>query len=78
MAAHHPQVVTSYIGNECSLGRLLGPLAPESLPCCHVNRCGVIPKGHNTGKWRLIVDLSFLPGESVNDGIDSAPWHTRR
>ena len=29
------------------------------------------PKGHNTGKWRLITDLSFPPGESVNDGIDA-------
>ena len=30
---------------------------------------GSFPKGHNTGKWRLITDLSYLPGESVNDGI---------
>jgi len=31
----------------------------------------VIPKGHNIGKWRLITDLSFPEGSSVNDGIDS-------
>ena len=30
---------------------------------------GVIPKGQ-TGKWRLITDLSFPPDTSVNDGID--------
>ena len=30
----------------------------------------MIPKGHNTGKWHLITDLSYPPGESVNDGID--------
>jgi hypothetical protein len=35
-----------------------------------VNRFGVIPEGHNTGKWRLITDLSFPPGRSVNDGVD--------
>ncbi len=35
-----------------------------------VNRIGVVPKGHNTGKWRLITDLSFPSGLSVNDGID--------
>jgi hypothetical protein len=29
-----------------------------------------IPKGHNTGKWRLITDLSFPRGQSVNDGIE--------
>ena len=36
----------------------------------HIDRFGVIPKGHSTGKWRLITDLSFPPNLSVNDGID--------
>ena len=36
-----------------------------------MNRIGVVPKGHNTGKWRLIIDLSLPRGQSVNDGIDS-------
>ena len=40
------------------------------IPDLQVNRFGVMPKGHNTGKWRLITDLSFPPGASVNDGID--------
>ena len=31
---------------------------------------GVIPKGHVPGKWRLITDLSYPQGASVNDGID--------
>ena len=31
----------------------------------------MILKGHNTGKWRLIRELSYLPGESVNDGIET-------
>ena len=30
----------------------------------------MIPKGHNTRKWRLITDLSFPLNLSVNDGID--------
>ena len=33
---------------------------------------GVIPKGHNTGKWRLIIDLSAHKGRKVNDGIEPA------
>ena len=37
----------------------------------HINQFGVIPKGHNTGKWRPITDLSHPPGRSVNDGITS-------
>ena len=39
-------------------------------PPPHINHFGVIPKGHNTGKWRLITDLSFPPNLSINDGID--------
>ena len=35
-----------------------------------VSRFGVIPIPHQPGKWRLIVDLSYPKGASVNDGID--------
>ena len=42
----------------------------ESVDGLHTSPFGVIPKGHQTGKWRLIVDLSSPHGESVNDGID--------
>ena len=38
-------------------------------PPVQINRFGVIPKGHTPGKWRLILDLCFPEGESVNDGI---------
>ena len=37
----------------------------------HISHFGVIPKNHQLGKWRLIVDLSHCPaGASVNDGIE--------
>ena len=69
-ARSHPEVVTDYLQKECSLGRMLGPFSEtEALPCLHVNRFGVIPKGINTGKFRLITDLSFPIASSVNDGI---------
>ena len=51
---------------------MLGPFPPSAvagLPPLQINRFGVIPKGHNTGKWRLITVLSYPPGRSVNDGI---------
>ena len=35
-----------------------------------MNRFRLVPKGHDPDKWRLIVDLSFPGGSSVNDGID--------
>ena len=36
---------------------------------CHISRFGVIPKGIQPNKWRLIVDQSFPKGHSINDGI---------
>lgn len=50
-AREHPEVVGSYLQKECSLGHMLGPFTREEvarLPVCHVNRFGVISKGHNT------------------------------
>ena len=65
----HPEVVDNYLANECKLGRVLGPwLTPPPCPI-HISRFGVIPKKSQPGKWRLIVDLSFPEGASVNDGI---------
>ena len=73
-AIEHPEVVTEYLAKERALGRFLGPFQRQNLsalPLYQINRVGVIPKGHNTGKWRLITDLSFPLGLSVNDGIES-------
>ena len=67
-AFEHPDVVTEYLCSEVSLGRVLGPFPPHAVPHVHVNRFGVIPK-RQPGKWRLIVDLSYPKGHSVNDGI---------
>ena len=70
-AHQHPTVIREYIDKELSYGRMLGPFPDASaLPPIHINRFGVIPKGHNTGKWRLITDLSFPLSQSINDGID--------
>ena len=66
----HPAVLDDYIQGEQASGRILGPFRPGTLLGLHKNRMGVIPKGHTPGKWRLITDLSFPEGESVNDGID--------
>ena len=68
----HPEVITAYLQKELALGRMLSPF-PLSFPApeLHFNPCWVVPKGHNTGKWRLITNLSSPAGRSVNDGIDS-------
>lgn len=41
----------------------------ELIPTVQVSRFGVIRKGHQVGKWWLIVDLSATKGASVNDGV---------
>ena len=72
-ASEHSEVVQAYLEKECALGRMLGPFSSaeqRDLPPCHINQFGVIPKGRNTGKWRLITDLSYPAGQSVNDSID--------
>ena len=66
-AEDNVEVVEQYLAKECGLGRVVGPLALDD--SVHVCRFGVIPKPHQPGKWRLIVDLSAPKGFSVNDGI---------
>ena len=66
-ATQHPEVAKEYLREECSQGRIMGPLDPSKFPDVHISRFGVIPK--KSGKWRLIVDLSHSPDKSVNDGI---------
>ena len=47
----------------------MGPLPKYAIPQAHVSRFGVIPKAHQSGKGRLIIDLSYPQGKSINDGI---------
>ena len=76
-ATKNATVVEDYLRKECALGRVLGPFKKGSLNI-HINRFGVIPKPHQPGKWRLIVDLSDPSGGSVNDAysalLRTRPW----
>ena len=69
-ADEHPEVVSQYLAQECAQGRILGPFSVP--PCADLctSSFGVIPKRHQPGKWRLIMDLSTPAGYSVNDGIN--------
>ena len=64
----HPDRIARYLLDELSFNSIAGPF--DSPPCeaQHVNRFGVIPKS-TPGKFRLITDLSFPRGGSVNDLI---------
>ena len=70
-AVLHPEVINKYLREEVEANRLV------EVPCAgidtiHISRFGAIPKKHQPGRWRLIVDLSSPRGLSVNDGIDPA------
>ena len=74
-ALQHREVIQEYLAKESRLNRMLGPFSPaeiRAMPPLHMHCFGVTPKGHNTGKWRLITDISYPPSQSVNDGVDPA------
>ena len=60
---------------ELGCGRVQGALPPDGAvgpTQAHISRFGVIPKPHQPGKWRLIVDLSHPKDASVNDGVEAS------
>jgi len=70
-AREHPEVVSAYIQDELTRGQV-GHVGPQELIDqwnIHLSPLGAIPKKGNSGKWRLIMDLSSPKGLSVNDGI---------
>ena len=74
-AYEEPSVIEAYWMKEVECGRVLGPLPLEGAArptSTHISRFGVIPKPHQPGKWRLIVDLSHPKGASVNDGVEAS------
>ena len=68
-ASEHMEVITQYLASEMSKRWVAGPFPPCLVPNANVSRFGVIPKFHQPNKWRLIIDLSYPKGKSVNDGI---------
>lgn len=68
-ALAHPSVVDDYLQVELNHSRIAGPFPRSQCQSVHISRFGVIPKGHQSNKWRLIVDLSHPSGHSVNDQI---------
>lgn len=66
----NPLVINEYIQEEVAAGRMIGPLPRSISGGVHCSPVGLVPKGRESGRWRMIVDLSYPPGHSVNDGID--------
>ncbi len=69
-AFEQSNIIDEYLTTEIQAGRVLGPLPTPPLSYLHVSRFGVIPKKNKINAWRLILDLSYPLGHSVNDGIN--------
>ncbi len=63
-------MIDRYLAKEVWLGKVAGPVLCSEHPTVHIYRFGVIPKPHQPGQFRLILDLSHPQGASVNDGIE--------
>ncbi len=63
------EVVSSYIQEEQSARRIVGPVTGQIHQWIHCSPIGLVPKGRGTGQWRMIVDLSYPSHASVNDWI---------
>ena len=63
-------VVDEHIAEELRAGQLVGPLPPQLAQFVHCNPMGLVSKAYQIYKWRLIVDLNFPRGHSVNDRVD--------
>ena len=57
--------VNEKINHEIHLGRIAGPFDEPPFFNFHSSPLGLVPK-HDPGKYRLIHDLSFPKGDSIN------------
>jgi len=66
-----PHVVSDKLAKEVALGRVAGPFPEPPLHNLIVSPIGLTPK-KQPGEFRLIFDLSYPAGSSVNDGIEQS------
>ena len=68
-ARDHAVFVSGYLERECRLGRMAGPFLTNPFPVpMMVSPINTVPKD-DPSERRVIVDLSWPPGRSVNFGI---------
>lgn len=67
-AFQYTSQVQEKIDKEVQLGRILGPFSDPPMFNLRCNPIGLVPK--KQGGWRMITNLSYPTGNSVNDFID--------
>ncbi len=68
-ATEQPNVVLAKLHKEIKLGRIAGPFKHRPFANLQCSPIGLVPK-HDPGEFRLIHNLSFPSGGSINDFID--------
>ena len=68
-ALNNPDIISKKLMNEVELGRVAGPYDYLPLEHLKISPIGLVPKS-TPGDFRLIFDLSFPRGSSINAGID--------
>ena len=67
-ARQERSILHSKLYEDLFFGRLSGPFPYPPISNLRINPVGLVPK--STGGWRLITNLSFPEGHSVNDYVD--------
>lgn len=67
-AEEHAVELHEKINKEIKLGRILGPFPCPPISNLRCNPVGILPK--KQGGWRMISNLSYPVGNSINDHID--------
>ena len=72
-ATEFPADVDAYIQEEKQYGAIVGPFCKNPIAGCHVSPIMTRPKA-NSDTRRVIIDLSWPKGVSVNDGVDKLSY----
>ena len=72
-ATEFPRDVDAYIEEECKFNTILGPFESNPIPGAHISPFMTRHKP-NSERRRVIIDLSWPTGASVNAGIDKQTY----
>ena len=67
-ASIHPDIIMNRLNEEIKLGRVAGPFLNPPMNDLIISPIGLVPKS-TPGEFRLIFDLSYPHGSSINSGI---------
>ena len=69
-ARDYADYITEFLAREVGKGRIMGPFSEPPFPDFMVSPLNTVPKADDESQRRVIVDLSWPLGESVNSGIE--------